>query len=53
MNWDQLKDPVSHICHAGVALPFIVMTNISITEFNENIQGKLKYDVDAKTRHRD
>ena len=50
MNWAQFKDPVSHLCLAGVALTcwsltqkeagsnaFAVMTNIFVTEFSENI----------------
>ena len=55
MNWSQFKDPVSHMCLAGVAVVFwsltqkialsshfSVMTNLFVTEFAENIQGKLK-----------
>ena len=50
MNWSQFNDPVSHMCLAGavvvswslthevaVSNPFTVMTNISVTEFGENI----------------
>ena len=48
MNWDQLKDPVSHMCLAGAVVAslslvqemaglnrFTVMTNILVTEFSE------------------
>ena len=48
MNWDQFKDPVSHMCLAGAVVaswsltqevaglsPFTVMTNIFVTEFAE------------------
>ena len=48
MNWGQFKDPVSHLCLAGVVIaswcltqemaglnPFIEMTNILVTEFSE------------------
>ena len=48
MNWDQLKDPVSHVYLAGTVVassslaqeaagssPFPVMTNIFVTEFAE------------------
>ena len=48
MNWGQFKDPVSHLCLAGVVVaswcltqemaglnPFIEMTNILVTEFSE------------------
>ena len=56
MNWDQFKDPVSHICLAGDVVasrsltqevaglsPFTVMTNTFVTDFhelNENNSGK-------------
>ena len=45
MNWNQFKDPVSHMCLAGTVVsfwfltqelagsnPFTVMTNICVTE---------------------
>ena len=49
MNWAQFKDPVSHMCLAGVveassytrggwvagSSPFTVVTNIFVTEFSE------------------
>ena len=53
MYWYKFKDPVSHMCLAGIVVaswsltqylagssPFTVMTNIFVTkfsEFNENI----------------
>ena len=53
MKWGQFKDPVSHMCLAGVLVapwsvtqevaglsPFTVITNIfvtELTEFSENI----------------
>ena len=56
MNWAQFKDPVSHMCLAGAVVtswsliqevvgssPFTVITNIFVTEFSENIKGKLNY----------
>ena len=59
MSWAQFKDPVSHMCLAGAVVaswslsrggwmvgssPFIVTTNIFVTEFcefGENIWEKL------------
>ena len=54
MNWAHFKDPVSHICLAGVVVaswsltqevaglsPLTLMTNIFVTEFTENTGGKL------------
>ena len=51
MNWAQFKDPVSHMCLAGVVVaswpliqeeaglsPFTVMTNIFVTEFRETFR---------------
>ena len=48
MNWNQFKDPVSHMCLAGTVVaslslmqevtgssPFAVMTNTFVTEFAE------------------
>ena len=48
MNWDQFKDPVSHMCYVGAVVaswsltqevaglsPFTVMTNIFVTDFSE------------------
>ena len=59
MNWAQFKDPVSYLCLAGTVVaswsltlkvagssPFIVMTNIFVTEFgefSENIYEKLHW----------
>ena len=54
MNWDQFKDPVSHMCLDGavvaswsltqemagwqVRAPFTAMTNIFVIEFNETFR---------------
>ena len=48
MNWGQFKDPVSHMCLGGTVIaswsltqevvglsPFIVITNIFVSEFNK------------------
>ena len=59
MNRTEFKDPVSHVCLAGVMVAswsltqevagsstFTVMTNIFVTEFSEfseNTQEKLQY----------
>ena len=56
MTLTQFKDPVSHMCLAGAVVtswsliqevvgssPFTVITNIFVTEFSENIKGKLNY----------
>ena len=50
MNWGEFKDPVSHMYLAGIVVAFwsltqemaglslfTEMTNILVTEFNENI----------------
>ena len=50
MNWGRFKDPVSHMCLAGAVVAswfltleyaglnsFTVITNILVTESNENI----------------
>ena len=57
----QFQDPVSHMCLAGTVVaslsltqemagsnPFTIMTNMFVTEFSEfkeNIQGTINYDV--------
>ena len=48
MNWDQFKDPVSHMCLAGALVaswslmqemadssPITIMTNFFVSEFTE------------------
>ena len=62
MNWAQFKDPVSHMCLAGTvvaswsltqevtgSIPFIVMTNIFVTEFSEFSETFRKTKLSALT----
>ena len=56
MNWAQFQDTVSHMCLAGAVVAsrpltqevagsssFIVMRNIFVTEFSQNIKEKLHF----------
>ena len=57
MNWAEFKDPVSHMCLAGVVVaswslrqevagstPFTVMTKLFVTEFRESDKS-LKHEL--------
>ena len=61
MYWDQIKDPVSHVCLAGAMIaawsltqevtglnPFTVMTNIFVIEFSEFSDTFRKNSIDSR-----